>query len=62
MVSRRSRLVLSSVHELVSRWVRRTPTACAVIESDSGRSLSYAELWRQAGRLAAELALSLIHI
>lgn len=56
MVSRRSRLVLSSVHELVSRWVRRTPTACAVIESDSGRSLSYAELWRQAGRLAAELA------
>jgi amino acid adenylation domain-containing protein len=56
MVSRGSELVLSGVHDLVARWVRQTPTACAVTESDSGRSVSYAELWGLAGRLAGELA------
>lgn len=55
MVSQRSWPVRPNVHALVSRWVQRTPTACAVTERGSGRSLSYAELWRHAGRLAAEL-------
>ncbi|HYQ69462.1 non-ribosomal peptide synthetase [Actinophytocola sp.] len=56
MISRQSPPAPTSVHGLVARWVRRTPTACAVTESESGRSLTYEELWRHAGWLAAELA------
>jgi amino acid adenylation domain-containing protein len=56
MVSQQSRLVRPNVYDLVVRWARRTPAACAVTESGSGRWLSYAELWRHAGWLAAELA------
>jgi amino acid adenylation domain-containing protein len=44
------------VHRLVGEWVDRRPHACAVRESDSGRELTYQELWAHAGRLAGELA------
>jgi amino acid adenylation domain-containing protein len=44
------------VHELVAAWVDRRPEACAVRESATGRELSYAQLWRLAGRLAGDLA------
>lgn len=56
MVSRQSPSERASVHGLVARWVHRTPTACAVTAIGSGRSLTYEELWRHAGWLAAELA------
>ncbi|HEX6357938.1 non-ribosomal peptide synthetase [Actinophytocola sp.] len=44
------------MHRLVGEWVHRQPSACAVRESDSGRELTYLELWEHAGRLAGALA------
>ncbi|MFF9147933.1 amino acid adenylation domain-containing protein [Streptomyces sp. NPDC014861] len=44
------------VHEVVARWVEREPDACAVREAETGRSLTYRELWLRSGWLAAELA------
>ncbi|WP_406302613.1 non-ribosomal peptide synthetase [Streptomyces sp. NBC_00885] len=44
------------VHDLIARWVERHPTACAVSEAAHENSLTYAELWDRAGRLAGELA------
>ncbi|MGW3517518.1 non-ribosomal peptide synthetase [Streptomyces hydrogenans] len=44
------------VHEVVARWVEREPDACAVRDPEGGRALSYRELWRRSGWLAAELA------
>jgi amino acid adenylation domain-containing protein len=49
----------SSAHglqDLVARWVRREPEACAVRESATGGMLTYRELWRRSGRLAGHLA------
>ncbi|QTZ90350.1 non-ribosomal peptide synthetase [Streptomyces auratus] len=43
-----------SLPELVAQWVRRTPDAPAL--TDGVRTLSYREVDRAAGRLAAELA------
>lgn len=44
-----------TVHELVAHHVRRSPATCAVTDFRDGRSVDYAELWRRAGLLAAEL-------
>ncbi|MFE3068111.1 amino acid adenylation domain-containing protein [Streptomyces sp. NPDC059247] len=44
------------VHHVVAQWVERAPGACAVREPAGGRALSYQELWRRSGWLAAELA------
>lgn len=43
------------VERLVARQVRAQPDACAV-RSQDGRSISYRQLWDDAGRLAAVLA------
>ncbi|MFJ6105433.1 amino acid adenylation domain-containing protein [Streptomyces sp. NPDC092359] len=44
------------VHHVVAQWVERAPDVCAVREPAGGRALSYRELWRRSGWLAAELA------
>ncbi|MFF0483449.1 amino acid adenylation domain-containing protein [Streptomyces sp. NPDC004435] len=49
-------MAADGVHEVVARWVEREPDACAVREAESGRSLTYRELWLRSGWLAAELA------
>ncbi len=41
------------IHELIAAQVRRTPDAVAVVSGDAGTQLTYAELDRRAGRLAA---------
>ena len=51
MVSRRQ----LTVHELVAHHVRKSPVTCAVTDFRDGRSVDYAEMWRRAGTLAAEL-------
>jgi amino acid adenylation domain-containing protein len=56
MISRQSPPAPTNVHGLVARWVHRTPKAFAVTETESGRSLTYEELWHRAGWLAADLA------
>ncbi|HVD89598.1 MAG TPA: AMP-binding protein, partial [Jatrophihabitantaceae bacterium] len=44
-----------TVHELVAHHVRSSPATCAVTDFRDGRSVDYAEMWRRAGTLAAEL-------
>src|SRR2546430_5543685 len=43
------------VHDLVAEQVGRRPGAPAVRDALTGEALSYTELWRSAGRLAADL-------
>ncbi|MEU5261585.1 non-ribosomal peptide synthetase [Amycolatopsis sp. NPDC021455] len=45
-----------TVPELLGHQVRRSPSACAVLDRRSGGSLTYGELWQRAGALAADLA------
>ncbi|MGX2993996.1 non-ribosomal peptide synthetase [Streptomyces sp. JNUCC 64] len=49
-------MAAESVHEVVARWVEREPDALAVREPETGRSLTYRELWLRSGWLAAALA------
>jgi len=49
-------MIQTGMPDLVARWVERTPSACAVREVVSDRSLTYVELWQRAGALAAALA------
>ncbi|MGW7098703.1 amino acid adenylation domain-containing protein [Streptomyces sp. NPDC054838] len=46
----------SGVPALVERWVRSRPDEVAVQDPVNGVSLTYAQLWRRSGRLAAALA------
>ncbi|MFV2088587.1 amino acid adenylation domain-containing protein [Micromonospora sp. LOL_021] len=50
------RQVGQGVHDLVAKWVRQTPNAPAVRHPITGQSLSYAELWHQAGLMVDDLA------
>ncbi|WP_260473799.1 non-ribosomal peptide synthetase [Amycolatopsis balhimycina] len=45
-----------TVPELLGHHVRRSPSACAVLDRRTGGSLTYGELWQRAGALAADLA------
>lgn len=43
------------VQDLVAEWVELQPDAHAVRDPSTGKTLTYRELWRQAGRLAGDL-------
>lgn len=44
------------VDDLVAEWVHHQPTACAVRETATGTSISYAELWERSATLADDLS------
>lgn len=46
----------ANVHDIVAHWVERRPDGCAVRAPEGAEELSYQELWRRAGWLAADLA------
>ncbi len=46
---------MAGVDRLIEYWVARSPDACAVRDPLSGQTLTYRELWRQAGGRALEL-------
>src|SRR3954465_7038814 len=45
-----------TVPELLGHQVRRSPSACAVLDHRTGGGLTYGELWQRAAALAADLA------